>query len=376
MTNSNLTTSHDTEAAILEKYPIEDIEDNLDDDSVQAVKYSISSFGVDYDTEGAVRRLKRGDIAVPDFQRSYVWNISEASRLVESLLLGLPVPGVFLAAEHETKQLLVIDGQQRLKSLLFFYEGFFNPIDGETTRRVFSLQKVQKHLEGKTYATLSEEERRTLDNAVIHATVVRQDSPENDDTGMYHIFERLNTGGRKLVPQEIRTAVYRGQLISALSRMNANPDWRAIYGPSSPRLKDQELITRYLAFRTGWQSYQAPMTDFISSFCKKNQNIADADSRLLEQEFSAVIALARSSLGDRAFRPKRALNAALLEAFMVALSSLMQSNQGSISQEKIASSYSKLIADPGFISAISKSTANEKNVQLRFLLAKQYLEQP
>ena len=182
----------------------DEIVDEVEDDSeveeeIASVRYSITSFGVDFDVEGAVRRLVRGDIAIPDFQRSYVWNQAEASRLIESLLLGLPVPGVFLASEPETKQLLVIDGQQRLRSLQFFYKGEFNPSPSDVTVKKFKLIKVQKKFEGKTYEDLSEEDRRTLDNSVIHATVVKQESPENDDTGMYHIFERLNTGGRKLV---------------------------------------------------------------------------------------------------------------------------------------------------------------------------------
>lgn len=95
-----------------------------EEQEVPPVQYDISSYGADYDVEGLVKRLNRKDILIPPFQRNYVWSINDASRFVESLLLGLPVPAVFLAKE-ESQKLLVIDGQQRLRSLQFFYNGFF-----------------------------------------------------------------------------------------------------------------------------------------------------------------------------------------------------------------------------------------------------------
>lgn len=133
----------------LPEEPIEDQDEQ--DEEIAPVKYDISTYGADYTVDGLVKRLQKGDIFIPDFQRDYVWNQSEASRLIESLLLGLPIPGVFLAKESETNKLLIIDGQQRLKSLQFFYEGFFNPKDHQKTKRIFKLTKVQKHFEGLTY---------------------------------------------------------------------------------------------------------------------------------------------------------------------------------------------------------------------------------
>ena len=102
---------------------IEVFDESENDQTVPAARYEITSFGADYDVDGLVKRIKRDDIFIPSFQRAYVWNIVEASRFVESLLLGLPVPGIFLAKEAETNKLSVIDGQQRLKSLEFVYEG-------------------------------------------------------------------------------------------------------------------------------------------------------------------------------------------------------------------------------------------------------------
>ena len=92
-----------------------DVEGDVDD-GIPPGYYSITSYGADYPIDGLIKRLDRGDIIIPKFQRSYVWKIEQASRLIESFLLGLPVPGIFLARENETNKLIVIDGQQRLKS--------------------------------------------------------------------------------------------------------------------------------------------------------------------------------------------------------------------------------------------------------------------
>ncbi len=351
--------------------------DDVDDDSAQdehvaPVRYNITSFGVDFDVEGAVRRLMRGDIRVPDFQRSYVWSQAEASRLVESLLLGLPVPGVFLSSEPDTKELLVIDGQQRLRSLEFFYKGEFNASEGSNTIRKFRLLKVQPHLEGKTYEDLSEEERRTLDNSVIHATVVKQESPENDDTGMYHIFERLNTGGRKLVPQEIRSAIYHGSLIDLLKRLNKNEKWREIFGPPSSRLKDQELILRFLAFQDGWEGYAAPMSEFLSKYAHQQRHISGDAATKLGEVFEKSVDIVYEALGSRAFKIVRALNAAVFDSVMVALAKKIRIGEV-VDSEEVKSAYAALMEDETYKAAVSRGTANEKSVELRMRLAQDYL---
>src|SRR6187399_1498986 len=183
------------------------IDQDENDDEVAYVQYDITSYGADYTVDGLVKRLQKKDIFIPPFQRDYVWNHAEASRLIESLLLGLPIPGIFLAKESDNK-LLIIDGQQRLKTLQFFYEGFFNPKADQKTKKIFKLIKVQKKFENLTYEKLTDSDRIKIDDSIIHATIIKQESPIEDNTSVYHVFERLNTGGKKLAAQEIRTAIY------------------------------------------------------------------------------------------------------------------------------------------------------------------------
>jgi len=340
------------------------IDEAILDDTVTPDRYDISSFGADYDVEGLVRRINRGDIFIPDFQRDYVWRIPEASRFIESLLLGLPVPGIFLARESESNRLLVIDGQQRLKTIQFFYDGLFDPKPDEKTHRVFALTKVQPELEGLTYASLTEKDRIKLDNSIIHATIVKQDTPKDDDTSVYHIFERLNNGGRKLTPQEIRTALYHGPFIDLIKELNEYAEWRQIYGPKNNRLKDQELILRFLALFFDYERYEKPMVEFLNKFAARHQV---ADPEFLgdcKGVFVQTIDVVWQSFNSNAFRPERSLNAAVFDSVMVGIAYRLK--RAPIDNvEALLESYVKLFEDRDYRIAIFQSTSNEASVQTR-----------
>ena len=138
------------------------LDETESDSSVPVEKYAISSFGIDFDVEGLVRRLRKGDIYVPPFQRNFIWSQRESAQFIESLLLGLPVPGVFLAKDRDSQKLMIIDGQQRLKSLHFFYDGYFKPDPNQKKNRVFDLIQVQPQFQGYTYEGLDEDDQRRL----------------------------------------------------------------------------------------------------------------------------------------------------------------------------------------------------------------------
>jgi hypothetical protein len=357
-----------TDDAHLEDFRSEDQEGVTDDaekdDFLAPVRYAITSFGADFDVEGVVKRINRGEISVPSFQRGYIWNIKEASRFVESLLLGLPVPGVFLAKEEETNKFLVIDGQQRLKTLQFFFTGFFNPKDEETTKKVFKLTNVQDPFNGCTYEKLPEKDRLQLNNSILHATIVKQDAPENENTSTYHIFERLNSGGRRLAPQEIRTAIYHGPLIDLLKKLSQNEAWRQIYGPPSPRLKDQELILRFFALYHDAEHYQRPMSEFLSTFSAKHRYLEPLFADEWRKLFSETAAIIFTALNGSAFRPERSLNAAVFDSVMVGTARRLQ--KGRIKDlDAFSKAYHKLLQDSEYLAAVSRSTADEKNVAER-----------
>ena len=331
------------------------VEDNL--------RYEISSYGADYDVEGLVKRLRNGDAKIPEFQRGYVWPIKQASRFIESLLLGLPVPGIFLSTEPETKKLLVIDGHQRLTTLLAFYEGVF-----PTTKREFGLTDVQSSLEGKTYKGLDDENRRALDNAIIHATVVKQTDPQDGGSGIYKIFERLNSSGMLLSPQEIRTAIYGGELAKLLSELNEWPQWRALFGPENKRMRDQELILRFCALSSELNTYTRPMKTFLNDFMNSRRSI-DSDMKMsLSNSFKRTTALVYEMLGARAFKPANSFNAAVFDAIAIGIAHRLRAGEIRDPAE-LVSTYQKVMEDKNFKLWTSRSTADDETLKKRLAFA-------
>lgn len=334
------------------------------------IRYDITNFGADYDVEGLVRRLQRGDIYIPDFQRDYVWSYAEASRLIESLLLGLPIPGVFLAREAQTNKLLVVDGQQRLKTLQFFYDGYFNPNPDDKQRKVFKLYKVQPEFEDLTYQELDDKDRLRLDDSIIHATIIKQENPADGDTSVYHIFERLNNGGRKLTPQEIRVAIYHGPFMDMVKRLNDLSEWRDVFGKRNPRLKDQELIVRFLGLYFYAGQYERPMKEFLNVFCQKHQNPNNDFIEECETIFSETMKTIKRCQGNNAFRPERALNAAVFDSVMYGVAKkIVPREDRTIDCGKFRAAYANLLKDEEYIQAVSKATSNESNVIQRLTKA-------
>ena len=348
--------------------PEEEVEEE-EDDSVAPVRYAITSFGVDFDVEGLRRRIEKGDIVIPAFQRSYVWSLRQASRLIESLLLGLPVPEVFLSRDFDSDKYLVIDGQQRLKSIQFYYDGVFNPSAEGSTGTAFKLTGVQDEFEGLTYEQLARSDQFRIDNSVIHATVVKQDAPSDDDTSVYHIFDRINSSGTRLVPQEMRSAIYHGKLIDKLAALNDHPVWRSIFGKVSTRQRDQEFILRFLAFYFDAESYTPPMAEFLNRFAGKKRNPDDTFLDEASDIFVRTMEAFHGALGRKAFRPDRAMNAAVFDSMSVALACKIVSSGCAPDPEEVAATHGSLLGDPEYIEAVSRTTANEQSVRIRMTKA-------
>jgi hypothetical protein len=328
-----------------------------DEDVGAPIRYTISSYGADYPVDGLVNRLKREDIYVPEFQRGFVWSHAQASRFVESLLLGLPIPGIFLFKEPDTQKLVVVDGQQRLSTLHMFYDGLIR-------KREFVLRGVTSELEGLAYKTLPDEDRRRLDDSILHATVFQQEDPSGDRSSVYLIFERLNTGGTPLAPQEIRSCVYHGSFDQLLKELAQKKEWQEIYGPPSPRGKDQELILRFFALHECANEYEQPMKKFLNDYMARYRNTGQARIEAFRAMFTETITFAARHLSRATFRPERNLNAAVLDAVLVGLAARLRA--GPINDVvKLQETALSLLKDDDFIAAITSSTTNKTSVSTR-----------
>jgi len=360
--------------------PNQAVEDGVEDldelsEVLPTTTFSITSYGADYPVDGLVKRMTEGDVVVPifnaipvegqtavGFQREFVWKKPQADRFIESLLLGLPVPGIFLVKELNGK-LLVLDGHQRLSTLYSFYQGIFAGSE-------FKLENVQERWVGKTYRTLAPDDRRRLDNSIIHATIVRQDEPSEDQSSIYLIFERLNSGGTILQPQEIRVALYHGPFAALLSRLNENSDWRAMYGRKNARLKDIELILRFFALYYYGRNYRRPMKAFLNRYMAANHDLALQGEDALRSIFTQTVSAIRKGIGSDAFRPWGQVNAAVLDSVMVGVAQRIAGGPiGDIAM--LEASYAGLIANDDFLDAVRRSTADEESVRTRLRLARE-----
>jgi Protein of unknown function DUF262 len=352
----------------------EDILDINEAAEVIPYNYAITAYGADYPVDGLVQRLQAGNIVVPlfsgsvkeksdivKFQREYVWTKLQANRFIESLLLGLPVPGIFLVKELDGL-MLVLDGHQRLRTLHAFYENHWN---GEE----FKLDDIQDRFKGLGYADLEPEDRRRIDDSIIHATIVRQDEPSDDQSSIYLIFERLNSGGTSLQPQEIRVALYHGEFVGVLTALNQNADWRALYGKKSRRLKDIELILRFFAFYYHSPQYKRPMKGFLNAYMAKNKHLKKQSARVLTSLFENTVEAILHSIGPKAFKPQASLNAAVFDSVMIGIARRLESEGPIASPRSLATAYRRLIKNKRYQAASSRATADEESVRARLELA-------
>ena len=346
---------------------IEGVDDEAMSDDENIQRFNISSYGADYTVDSLVSRLKSGAFYVPPFQRAYVWSQKQASRFVESLLLGLPVPGVFLYKEPETNKHLVIDGQQRLKTLQFFVEGTFD-------EKRFRLINISKQWENRTYDELEQSDQLKLQDAIVHATIFQQLEPNSGDSSIYYVFERINTGGIRLSSQEIRICLNYGPFAQLLLNLSKHPSWRTIYGSTSKRLKDQELILRFLAFYFRDIKYERPMNEFLNNFMEHHRHLRRREPQQFIDAFTKTIDMVASSLGPEAFRPIRSLNAAVFDSVMFAIAKRIAA--GPIKDPKsLQRQYTALLADKDFTEAVTRSTSNEDRVATRLLTADLYISE-
>ncbi len=341
----------------------------------------VSYTGTDFDVEGLVRRLDRGDIVIPTyglddddhvedietrrFQRQFVWRRPQMDKFIESLLLGYPIPGIFLVQQAD-RRYLVLDGQQRLKTLSSFYSGLH-------ANRVFELSQVGDRFKGLTYAKLTAEQKRTLDNTFIQATIVRTDGSIDSLDAVYQVFERLNSGGTQLTAHEIRVALYAGPFVELIQELNANDAWRALYGKVQARLRDQELVLRIVALYVSPGTYKRPLKKFLNDFTGQHRDLESLDVSGIRQRFEEAANLLASGPGPKALRlGKGQVNAALTEAIFVGLMRRLDSGQ-----KPDPADLSGLIGSmhqvESFVSAISRATADEESVRTRLAVATQVL---
>lgn len=289
----------------------------------------ISFTGKDSDIDGLYRNYQKGRLLIqPDYQRKYVWDPKKASLLIESILINIPIPIVYLAATPEEK-INVIDGQQRLTSIFSFIEGKF-PDD-----RVFKLTGLQvlTDLKGKTYKDLDESLQNKISDYCIRTITFTADS---DPDLQYEIFSRLNTGSVALNAQELRNCIYRGRFNEFIKELACDPEYLALLGLSSShkRMVDVELVLRFIAFyKNTYINYKPPIKMFLNDTMRTNKNIDFIEEKKIKEAFKRAVTNLTSLLGPNSFRrfkiidkdgewEKNRLNVALFDILMDSMARL------------------------------------------------------
>lgn len=365
------------------------------------IEYSITSSPNDFNINTLFDFLESGIIRIPGFQRNYVWDKKRASRLIESIIMGIPIPQIFLY-ERSKNDFLVIDGQQRLMTVYYFLKGRFPRDDmraelrkyidehGNIPPNILADKKyfvdfdldlgsrysdAPNRLDGRNYLTLIDDDKLTLGLRTIRCIVIKQHEPP-DDSSMYEIFYRLNTGGVNLTAQEIRSSLYHSEFYDMIVKANLDNRWRRITTPEpDTRMRDMEVLLRGFAMLIDDKNYKEPMIRFLNTFSLKAKSFSSDYIKYLESLFD-VFLRKTEQLPVGAFQLQSGrVSPSIYEAVFTASceNAFKQKNLDVKIIEPIK--LENLKKDPEFLSAIRVKTTRKENVKKRIEKAKEILFQ-
>ena len=358
--------------------------------------YDITSSPNDFNVKTYFEFIEAGMVVIPTFQRNYVWDIKRASKLIESLIIGLPIPQIFLFGEGKNKY-LVIDGQQRLLSIYYFMKERFprqdkraeirkkliekgGIIDDEFLNddnyyRTFKLSLGSENpLNGKNYNDLGEH-LNTFNFRTLRNISIQQNSPDTDNnSSMYEIFNRLNIGGMNLTPQEIRSSVYHSKFYDMLQRINLNTKWRELLRKEDLdlHLKDIEIILRgfALAHLDVNTEYKGNMKKLLNEFSAKAREYDTEQVSKFEKMFHDFTVACSNLDNDSFVNINNKFQISIFDAvFYVWAKEYMKQNIITFDKKKFLA----MRADDDFKENTEKSTTNTATVIKRIEIANNFL---
>jgi uncharacterized protein with ParB-like and HNH nuclease domain len=367
-----------------------------DDDETQIDEYNISASPHDFNVLTLFSFIESGIVKIPEFQRNFVWDRVRASKFIESLIIGIPVPQIFLYEQARNK-FLVIDGQQRLMTIYYFMKKRFPQREKRVKLRIifdrngsipesilendeyfedFKIKLSEKlpnarngmnRFTGLNYDSLGDYKAR-FDLREIRNIVVRQNAPSDDDSSVYELFNRLSTGSIYLGPQEIRTGMYHSNFYDMLHRVNQEKRWRSLLHNEEPdiHMKDIEILLRGFAMLIEGKKYAPSLVKFLNRFSHKCETYTDKQNTYLERLFLSFLDACKD-LPSNAFihTQKNRFNMALFEAIFVAIckNAFVEHRElsGKIAKDEVFA----LAQDQDFLNAAIKSTTSTANVEMR-----------
>ena len=318
-----------------------------------------------------LRKYDNGRLIIdPDFQRNRVWKPDQKSKFIESVILNFPLPPWYLNQTKEGK-LIIVDGLQRTTALHEFVKNEF---------KLSGLQALTK-LNGYTFSELKElpgDYQTRIEDKKLNIYLIKPSVPLKV---VYDIFNRINTGGTKLERQEVRNCIFSGKSTKLLKELSEKEYFRKAIdnGVSPERMKDREVILRYLAFKLFdyEKDYQGDMSDFVEKAMKKINLMDDRDIDILKNDFERVMNLTFDFFGFKNFRlpsgkNRGRINIAIFESVCYFFSA-MSDNFLELHKKSIQDNFIKLLENPAYFDAIKYSTSSKSKVITRFKLAQDIL---
>ncbi|MCG6552199.1 MAG: DUF262 domain-containing protein [Candidatus Magnetominusculus sp. LBB02] len=325
-----------------------------------------------------IEMLFEGEIDLtPEFQRSMdLWDAQQKSQLIESLLLGLPLPSFYFSIDRQTNKWVIVDGLQRFCT--------FNDFIINNKLRLSGLEFLKTY-EGKNFEELSKADKRKINGTKINFYVIEKQSPSYVK---FLIFKRVNTGGLVLTPQEIRHALNQGIPSRFIEELVELEEFKQAtdYKIPSKRMEDREFANRFVAFYLlGYDTnYKGELDSFLNDGMEALSTTTDDERAKIEESFRKSMELAYKIFGNDAFRIRRKLDAkrsqiakALFDTISVNLAWLTDEQRAQLLNKKDDFRI-KLIAffnKEDSSQAITSATARKSNVIYRFELIKNMLSE-
>ena len=237
----------------------------------------------------------------PEFQREFVWRKPEQTRFIDSLAKALPIPSMCFAVDVKTQKWIVIDGLQRMSTIIKFLD------DDKWT--LSSLREIDSRISGKEVYEIKNKHPdlyRSVENLALPITILRCDLSKKSHTNyIFTIFSRLNTGGMKLNNQELRNAIYQGELNDLLKTSNNFDKWNSLLGVQSElratgdRFKRIELILRFYAFFDNYKNYNGRLAKFLNDYMESKQKIAKNEINQKKVLFENTVAFVYEKIAKK-----------------------------------------------------------------------------
>ena len=314
-----------------------------------------------------IRNIKRGRVELnPSFQRNLVWSTAKKCEFIESIIMDFPLPLFFLNETTDGKW-VVIDGRQRITTLKEFFEGSFK----------LSGLKALDDLNGQDFKTLEERYQIRLEDKQLIFYIVKPSTPIRI---VYEIFKRINTGGTQLNRQEVRNCILTGNATKLLGELADCDEFQEAIdnGVSDRRMKAQEMILRFLAFKMQpLDDYAGNMSNFLESAMRKINKADKRELNELRTIFMSTMVGSYRLFGKRNFRyptPKTrgSINMALFETVSMYISNQTPKYiEDNI--DRIRDNFGELLNHPEYREATQQSTGDKAKVRARFRLVHEVL---